>query len=266
MSNGIIKINTFTHQVETLKGEINDLRNKEYQILTLLLAHAPICVSRQELIAQVWSGSYSADATINQTIKSIRKKIGDTQLTLIQTVPRVGYQIEHPEFFQLESTQHWSEGTKGISTDTEPLPHFDKLGRSRLSLRANQGKPLVHKLLLPEKYGAKTKGSLASSATKKKQKISRLFLLTLFILSALISFSLGVYFGRESVSVSGAYFSPRSETILPVRLEGKYEREPLDRQNKFVCYHISVMGDQFSLDCKTLYLQDLLPTGSMDGN
>lgn len=97
-----IRVNILTHKVISHEGIESTLRSKEYQILSLLLKQAPQYVTRKEIISQVWSGTYSADATINQTIKSIRRKLGDNDFTLIKTVPRVGYQIEHPEFFILE--------------------------------------------------------------------------------------------------------------------------------------------------------------------
>lgn len=102
MKQGKITISTLTHKIVTVDGEEHTLRSKEYQMLCLLLERAPLCVTRREIISHVWSGTYSADATINQTMKSIRRKLGDKDFTLIQTIPRMGYQIEHPELFSLE--------------------------------------------------------------------------------------------------------------------------------------------------------------------
>lgn len=102
MAQGKITISTITHKIVTVDGEEHTLRSKEYQMLCLLLERAPLCVTRREIISHVWSGTYSADATINQTMKSIRRKLGDKDFTLIQTIPRMGYQIEHPELFSLE--------------------------------------------------------------------------------------------------------------------------------------------------------------------
>ncbi|EHM38530.1 MULTISPECIES: winged helix-turn-helix domain-containing protein [Hafnia] len=102
MKQGKITISTLTHKIVTVDGEEHTLRSKEYQMLCLLLERAPLCVTRREIISHVWSGTYSADATINQTMKSIRRKLGDKDFTLIQTIPRMGYQIEHPELFALE--------------------------------------------------------------------------------------------------------------------------------------------------------------------
>lgn len=75
------------------------LRWKEYQVLSLLVARTPELVSRSEIIENIWKGTYCSDSTINQTIKSIRQKIGDTEHTLIRTIPRLGYKIENKDFF-----------------------------------------------------------------------------------------------------------------------------------------------------------------------
>ncbi|WP_431222002.1 winged helix-turn-helix domain-containing protein [Serratia sp. L9] len=75
------------------------LRWKEYQVLSLLVARSPELVSRSEIIENIWKGTYCSDSTINQTIKSIRQKIGDAEHTLIRTIPRLGYKIENKDFF-----------------------------------------------------------------------------------------------------------------------------------------------------------------------
>jgi DNA-binding winged helix-turn-helix (wHTH) protein len=79
------------------------LRWKEYQILSLLVAKSPELVSRSEIIENIWKGTYCSDSTINQTIKSIRQKIGDTEHTLIRTIPRLGYKVENKAVFHFIS-------------------------------------------------------------------------------------------------------------------------------------------------------------------
>ncbi|WP_283603442.1 transcriptional regulator [Serratia proteamaculans] len=81
------------------------LRWKEYQILSLLVARSPEPVSRTEIIENIWKGTYCSDSTINQTIKSIRQKIGDTEHTLIRTIPRLGYKVENKAVFHFISEE-----------------------------------------------------------------------------------------------------------------------------------------------------------------
>ncbi|TFZ50398.1 helix-turn-helix domain-containing protein [Serratia proteamaculans] len=81
------------------------LRWKEYQILSLLVARSPELVSRTEIIENIWKGTYCSDSTINQTIKSIRQKIGDAEHTLIRTIPRLGYKVENKAVFHFISEE-----------------------------------------------------------------------------------------------------------------------------------------------------------------
>lgn len=79
------------------------LRWKEYQILSLLVENSPRAVTRDEFINHIWKGTYCSDSTINQTIKSIRKKIGDNEHKIIKTLPRIGYIIEEKQRFTINS-------------------------------------------------------------------------------------------------------------------------------------------------------------------
>lgn len=79
------------------------LRWKEFQILSLLVNRSPELVSRAEIIENIWKGTYCSDSTINQTIKSIRQKIGDAEHTLIRTIPRLGYKVDNKTIFHFKS-------------------------------------------------------------------------------------------------------------------------------------------------------------------
>ncbi|WP_411703794.1 winged helix-turn-helix domain-containing protein [Edaphovirga cremea] len=103
-------------EVTISSGKVSQLRWKEYQILTLLTARAPELVTRAEIIDSIWKGTYCSDSTINQTIKSIRQKIGDDEHEVIRTIPRVGYKIEHKERFEFIEAE--SAGNE-ISTENE---------------------------------------------------------------------------------------------------------------------------------------------------
>ncbi|MEB6336463.1 transcriptional regulator [Serratia rhizosphaerae] len=85
------------------------LRWKEYQILSLLVANSPELVTRTEIIESIWKGTYCSDSTINQTIKSIRQKIGDSEHTIIRTIPRLGYKVENRAIFNFLSDDSHDE-------------------------------------------------------------------------------------------------------------------------------------------------------------
>lgn len=89
--------------VLTPAGEKFRLRWKEYQILSLLVARSPELVTLTEIIENIWKGTYCSDSTINQTIKSIRQKISDSEHTLIRTIPRLGYKVENQAAFHFIS-------------------------------------------------------------------------------------------------------------------------------------------------------------------
>ncbi|WP_213990973.1 winged helix-turn-helix domain-containing protein [Sodalis sp. dw_96] len=79
----------------------NRLRWKEYQILSLLVQNSPNVVTREELVNHIWKGTYCSDSTINQTIKSVRQKIGDHEHKIIKTIPRIGYIIEEKQMVNI---------------------------------------------------------------------------------------------------------------------------------------------------------------------
>lgn len=96
-------------------NEISHLRWKEYQILSLLFSRSPELVTRTEIIENIWKGTYCSDSTINQTIKSIRQKIGDDDHVLIKTIPRVGYKIDRKELF------HFLNEDEALDFNTKPV-------------------------------------------------------------------------------------------------------------------------------------------------
>lgn len=63
-------------------------------MIEVLLQSSPDYVSREELGEKIWDGRFVTDFTINQTINSLRKKLGDSNKSIIMTVPRQGYAID----------------------------------------------------------------------------------------------------------------------------------------------------------------------------
>lgn len=105
--------------VLTPAGEKFRLRWKEYQILSLLVARSPELVTRTEIIENIWKGTYCSDSTINQTIKSIRQKISDTEHTLIRTIPRLGYKVENQAVFHFISEDEDYVGNDILNGDDD---------------------------------------------------------------------------------------------------------------------------------------------------
>ncbi len=71
-----------------------ELTKIEFNILEYLLRYSGTVVKQADLIESVWGeDSDLIDPPIRSHIKNLRKKIGDTELKTIQTIPGVGYKI-----------------------------------------------------------------------------------------------------------------------------------------------------------------------------
>jgi DNA-binding response OmpR family regulator len=71
-----------------------DLTKIEFNILEYLLRKQNIAVSNTELIEKIWSESSDLlDPPIRSHIKNLRKKLGDDDFQLIETLPGVGYKV-----------------------------------------------------------------------------------------------------------------------------------------------------------------------------
>jgi DNA-binding winged helix-turn-helix (wHTH) protein len=70
-------------------------RPKVLRVLTYLLAHADRVVTRPELCAEVWPQHHISDATLESTLRAVRRAIGDNGCTphLIQTIYGSGYRF-----------------------------------------------------------------------------------------------------------------------------------------------------------------------------
>ncbi|GEA51023.1 hypothetical protein VIN01S_18270 [Vibrio inusitatus NBRC 102082] len=74
-----------------LSGEKVVLRAREANLLNALIQSFPEVLSRTEIEAQLWKDSYATNATINQTIKSLRFSLKDEERIIIRTIPKQGY-------------------------------------------------------------------------------------------------------------------------------------------------------------------------------
>ncbi|MGI9332968.1 MAG: ATP-binding protein, partial [Gammaproteobacteria bacterium] len=59
------------------QGQTIPLRPKVFQLLLYLVEQRERVVSREELVAEIWAGRVISDATMDSTIKAVRKAIGD---------------------------------------------------------------------------------------------------------------------------------------------------------------------------------------------
>ena len=106
------------------------LRWKEYQILSLLVQNSPKVVTREQLVNHIWKGTYCSDSTINQTIKSVRQKLGDHEHRIIKTIPRIGYIIEEKQMINISFDKISTEGPPTLDLPKQAIETAEKPTRS----------------------------------------------------------------------------------------------------------------------------------------
>jgi DNA-binding winged helix-turn-helix (wHTH) protein/TolB-like protein len=76
-----------------VEGRLVDLELKPLEILLQLLRHAGEVVSKEQLLDAVWPGLAVVESSLTTAIYKLRKALGDSDSTIIATVPRVGYRL-----------------------------------------------------------------------------------------------------------------------------------------------------------------------------
>jgi len=89
-----IKIDNEKHEV-IRAGELIHLTLKEYQLLRILSENRGKVLSRNTLLDEVWGYDYFGESrTVDVHIRHLRKKIGDDNAEIIETIRGVGYKIK----------------------------------------------------------------------------------------------------------------------------------------------------------------------------
>lgn len=87
---GEVCIDDEKHQV-TVGSEKCELTYKEYELLKLLMNHAGIVTSREDILEKVWGTDFEGESrTLDMHIKTLRQKLGEAG-GMIKTVRNVGY-------------------------------------------------------------------------------------------------------------------------------------------------------------------------------
>ena len=93
---GPLRLDPASHRV-TVDGREITLTLREFDLLRYLMANADRVVSRQRLLNSVWEYSFEPGTkVVDVYIRYLRKKIGDEEGTLIQTVRGIGYMLARP--------------------------------------------------------------------------------------------------------------------------------------------------------------------------
>ena len=79
--------------VVTLGGSEVELTVKEYDLLFLFLRHAGRVLSRRFILDQVWGHEFYDENNVEVYVRYLRRKLGDPEHHLIETVRGVGYRL-----------------------------------------------------------------------------------------------------------------------------------------------------------------------------
>jgi tetratricopeptide (TPR) repeat protein len=99
-------------EVDAVRGRLRrgdeeaHLRQKAFSVLVCLLENRDRVVSKNELIDQVWCGTAVVDDVLVQSIKDIRRALGDDphRPRFIRTIPKLGYRFISPVVEDLSGT------------------------------------------------------------------------------------------------------------------------------------------------------------------
>ncbi len=89
---GDIKIDFLAMRIEA-PGRVDDLNQREAQVLKYLIDQAPKVVSRDELLDKVWGQEeFPSNRTVDNVIVRIRQALGEGGSQFIRSVRGIGYQ------------------------------------------------------------------------------------------------------------------------------------------------------------------------------
>jgi DNA-binding response OmpR family regulator len=89
---GPISLDQERHLV-TLDGSAVELTVKEYDLLFLFLRHVGRVLSRRFILDQVWGHEFYDENNVEVYVRYLRRKLGDPEHHLIETVRGVGYRL-----------------------------------------------------------------------------------------------------------------------------------------------------------------------------
>ena len=94
------KVSSLEINLESYRVLVNNkeakFTNKQFQLLIYLIENKNIVISRERILEAVWGYDFSGGTrTIDVHIKELRKKIGDSNGELIETIWAIGYRFNY---------------------------------------------------------------------------------------------------------------------------------------------------------------------------
>ena len=77
-----------------VNGEPTKLRPKSFQVLQFMAENPGRLLSKDDLLAKVWGQTIVTEDAVAQCIIDIRRALGDSDQTVVKTVPRRGYVLD----------------------------------------------------------------------------------------------------------------------------------------------------------------------------
>jgi DNA-binding response OmpR family regulator len=77
----------------TMNGDAVELTAKEFELLLLFMTHPGKVLSRRFILDQVWGNEFYDENNVEVYIRYLRRKLGDTEHELIETLRGVGYRL-----------------------------------------------------------------------------------------------------------------------------------------------------------------------------
>lgn len=105
---GTVTLDSASGRVFDGAGDELDLRHQSREVLSVLAEAPGRTVSREALIQKVWSGRTVSADSVAQCIAEIRRVLGDTEKTIVETIPREGYRLVlPPQNTEPVKSRHW---------------------------------------------------------------------------------------------------------------------------------------------------------------
>lgn len=110
------------------------MRPKSLALLVFLVRNADRLLSKEEIIDTIWPNVFVTENSLTQCIRDIRRILGDTDQSLIKTVPRRGYILlgtafDPPIVYSPDQDRHAREALGGSRPDDKSVLELCNEGR-----------------------------------------------------------------------------------------------------------------------------------------
>lgn len=214
-------------------GEIVPLTQKAFEVLLKLIEHHGQIVEKEELMRQVWAGSYVEEGNLTQNIYTLRKALGKTPDgdEYIKTLPRRGYRfaVQVNESWQENQSQQTAANVSATNT-IEPEA-ANGITTNGLAKAATVLEMPVEKFLLPE-AGKEARGRAARPGLK-----AALVLLALAVLAGLAFtiYRLAVRKPAEGAKVEAT----QRMTLTNLTTTGNIQGAAISPDGKYMVYAVA---------------------------